>query len=68
MRENRTYGSEGGEAERPFLPLPREKTVFTKRMSEGNSTAGSAGGSRLCEKPILNFSDFIICHIGSILI
>jgi hypothetical protein len=24
MRENRTYGSEGGEAERPFLPLPRK--------------------------------------------
>ena len=27
MRENRTYGSEGGEAERPSLPLSNPVTV-----------------------------------------
>ena len=27
MRENRRYGSEGGEVERPFLPLPSIKPI-----------------------------------------
>jgi len=32
MRENRTYGSEGGEAKKPSLPLSFEAFSLTARM------------------------------------
>jgi hypothetical protein len=30
MRENRTYGSEGGEAKKPSLPLSKERLIFKR--------------------------------------
>lgn len=49
MRENRTYGSEGGEGSGPFLPLSAPPAAF-HAASRSNHSLNLASGAA-CARP-----------------